>query len=937
MTTTASSSHSSTAPAGNRVRRFWIGAATPHLLPTLLYLLLALLVWWPLPAHLTTHVPGSLTWAFDEYTFVWNLWWFRHALLDLGTHPLHSDFIFHPLGIDLVLYTYNLCNALLALPLLDWLGPVLTSNLLLIGMSVLSGWGTWLLVRWLLARTLDARGPLASVAAWGAGALYAFGAYRAVYAALGHYDLVSTGFIPLFTLFFLKSFWGNARRAQPRTLRHWTPALLTGIFMAAALLNEMIFGVFLAMLGLLLLAMTWRRATAGWVARLAIAVITAALLWAPVGVPVVRTLLSTDFVLSGWGDALKLSADLLSFTSPTALHPLGPEWETELRTVQVNAVSPGASRFSDVNTVFVGTLTLLLCGLAAWRFRRVVGAWSLGLLTFLILSLGPVLQIGGRYLWSFDNVLPGGQPTAIPLPFILLHYLPIVQGNRAANRFSVVLLLCAAVLVGHALWWLAEQAATRRRAPRAGAAVVALLTGLLLLEHLSAPLPLTDARIPPGYAVVRADSDDVAVLTLPLGWRNSFGVVGAENTRNQWYMMGHGKRLLQGNISRAPAEKFDYWQRVPVLRSLIEVQNDRDVPEAQQADDAARALEAMALLGVRYVAVHPAVPGRPPYSDNRERALDYLQSVLPMEPIYTGEDLLLFRVEAPAPATGSVDLGSPASEMYRVAGWYSNEQEGTVTFNWAGSQATLLVPVANDARPLTLTLRVRPFQRPQRVELWVNERPVGSPRPLEPGWNELAYTVPDALLDGPTARVTLHFSRSDQPLSLLPATAALGQTGVAVKTSIMVKSGGPGLGDLAWITVGGEDASDHRNGTNVTVVDPVTGIVEVVRGFDTTANEFERDRLHQFIAEIPPGKVVIVALQGAATSFLNLDTVAALKTLGAATGPTDHAVSYALIGVKGAVEGSALEAESKTGSVDLGHLPDDRLLSSAVDWLRWEQ
>ena len=49
-------------------------------------------------------------------------------------------------------------------------------------------------------------------AAFGAGALYAFGAYRAVYAALGHYDLVSTGFIPFFALFFLKSFWGKERQ-----------------------------------------------------------------------------------------------------------------------------------------------------------------------------------------------------------------------------------------------------------------------------------------------------------------------------------------------------------------------------------------------------------------------------------------------------------------------------------------------------------------------------------------------------------------------------------------------------------------------------------------------------------------------------------------------------------------------------------------------------
>ncbi len=447
--------------------------------------------------------------------------------------------------------------------------------------------------------------------------------------------------------------------------------------MAAALANEMIFGIFLAMLVLILMLFTWRQAARGWWLRLAVTVLVAALLWAPVGIPVVRTLLSTDFVLSGWGDALKLSADLLSFVSPTALHPLwGPEWLDELRSVQVNVVSPGASRFSDVNTVFVGISTLLLCAVAWGRYRRRVGAWVAGLLTFMLLSLGPVLQVGGRYLWRFDNVLPGGEPTAVPLPFILLHYLPIVQGNRAANRFSVVLMLCAAVLVGYALTERQKGEGNGHIVPGGGRAkghgsseienrkskianlLPVALIALLLLEQLSLPLPLTDARIPQGYAVVAADPDDVAVLTLPLGWRNSFGVLGAENTRNEFYMVGHGKRLVQGNISRAPAEKFEFWQRLPVLRSLIEIQNDRDVSAEQQADDAARALETMTLLGVRYVVVHPAIPGRPPYVDNRERALAYLQEVLPLEPLYEGEDLLVFRVDAPAPPSGELTFGA---------------------------------------------------------------------------------------------------------------------------------------------------------------------------------------------------------------------------------------------------------------------------------------
>ncbi len=908
-----------------------------HITVLLLYTLLALLLWYPLPLHLTTHVPGSETWAFDEYTFVWNLWWFRHALMT-GQNPLHSDFIFHPLGIDLVLYTYNAFNAAFALPLLPFLGAVLTSNLILIGMSILSGWGTWLLCRWLFARTLPAHAAdhpaVLSAAAFGAGALYAFGAYRAVYAALGHYDLVSTGFIPLFILFFLKAFWGTPTMAHEwRHRRTWQPAILAGVFMAGALLNEMIFGVFLAMLGLLAMAITWRQATRGWFARLLAAVLVAALLWAPVGIPVVQTLLSTDFVLTGWGDALKLSADLFSFTSPTALHPLwGPDWVTELRNVQVNAVSPGASRFNDVNTVFVGMSTLLLAAVAWWRWRGVVRLWIAGLLGFMLLALGPVLQIAGKYQWSFDNVLGNGATTAIPLPFILLHYIPIVQGNRAANRFSVVLMLCAALLVGYALL-----ALVRRLPPRSGVWAAGGLGLLLLIEQLSLPLPLTDARIPAGYAQVMQDPEDVAVLTLPLGWRNSFGVVGVEDTRVEWYLSAHGKRLLQGNISRAPGYKFDYWAQVPVVRSLITLQNDGEVPAGQQAEDTARAIETMALLGVRYVAVHPAIEGRPPYEQNRDRTLAYLQSVLPMSLLYEGEDLLLYRVDAPAPTSGSIPFGTPGSDLYQVYGWFEDDREGGIPYNWATGESLLLLPVADDSQPMTVTLTMRPFQTPQTVQPYLFEEALGDPIPLLPGWNDVTLTLPADRLKGPTARLTLRFSRIDLPMDVIPQLTQIGTTGVNFRQPITIKSGGPALGDLAWMTLGTADVSAHRNGTNVTVIDPLTGAVEDIRGFDTTANEFERDALHTFIEAIPDGKIVAVALQGAATNFLNLDTVAAFQTLGASTGPTDHAISYALLGVKGATPGTAIEQQSKESEVNILFLPDDRPLSSAVATMTWEQ
>ena len=115
-----------------------------------LYTLLTLLLTLPLVARIATHVPGVPQWAFDESTFLWNIWYLKHSLIDSLSSPLHSELIWYPLGIDLVLYTYNFTHALTALPLALAVNLPFASNIALLLSTILSGFGTYLLVRYLL-------------------------------------------------------------------------------------------------------------------------------------------------------------------------------------------------------------------------------------------------------------------------------------------------------------------------------------------------------------------------------------------------------------------------------------------------------------------------------------------------------------------------------------------------------------------------------------------------------------------------------------------------------------------------------------------------------------------------------------------------------------------------------------------------------------------
>jgi hypothetical protein len=920
-----------------------------HLLVIILYLVLALVATWPLVRHLGTHVPGSETWAFDEYTFLWNSWWLRYSLFDLGQNPLYSTYTFYPLGISLVLYTYNLFNALISLPFQPFLSLPAISNLTFLAATVLSGYGVYVLTETLLgaARPKATKGrevapsaprgsPAMVFAAFLAGLIYAFGSYRLVYAAIGHYDMWSTAWIPFYTLYLIKTI-------RERRFRN---AVLAGIFLAFSMLCEMIFGVFLGMLTLILLAFVAGRrgreeVAGGWpslVGRLAVLGLVAMLLYLPVLLPVLGEMFG-GYELAGWGDAEKLSVDLVGLVTLTPLHPLGGDWVETLRHTQ-----EGTSRFRDVNTVFLGWAGLALAIVGAVRYRRKVAAWIASFVVFVVCSLGPLLQINGRSTFDLD-----GLAVNVPLPFVLLHYIPLVKANRVPNRFSVVLMLSLAILAGFGAYWLLAKIARNRTrlAAIASSACTLLLAALIVFEHWSVPLPLTDASIPPVYRQVADEPGDFAILQLPMGWRNSFGVQGAENTRTQYYQTYHNKRLLSGNISRNPPFKFDYFRQIPILESLISIETYHEVDAERRAADRATAGEFVSFYDIRYVVVAPGVPGRPPYVDTRDEAVAYVEEVLPVEKVADEDGWLLYRVQRPPlPAAFVVDLGSdePRTTMALGEGWGGNEEIQGATANWALAQDARVFLPSTEGASYRLTTTALPFEYPgageQQARLEVNGHRLEQVT-MPSGWGTYSWDVPADLVRAGLNDVRFRFDRLDAPADVLPGNGEIGATGVQAPLSIEVNSGGPA--DFAYITVGsGDEAQDgsiHSPGYNVAVIHPRSGKLLEQRGFNTTpsGSESEAAALADMIAAVPDGRIVVVAMQGDGAAHLTEEAVEALHQIGGRVDPRGMVGwSHAILGVKGAAPGTALEVAGP----DTGWLrvePDRRTLAIAVDHILWER
>jgi hypothetical protein len=129
----------------------------------------------------------------DGYQMVWNLWWVRHALLDLHQLPWYTPILKYPDGVTLLLHSLAPFDGLLAIPL-NWLGQVRAYNTIIIFTFAASG----LTAFWLAYDQTRAYWPSLI-----AGYAFTFSAIHFAHAS-GHLHQISNEFVPLFLLLWLR-------------------------------------------------------------------------------------------------------------------------------------------------------------------------------------------------------------------------------------------------------------------------------------------------------------------------------------------------------------------------------------------------------------------------------------------------------------------------------------------------------------------------------------------------------------------------------------------------------------------------------------------------------------------------------------------------------------------------------------------------------------
>ncbi len=497
------------------------------------YAVLTIIFTYPV-AFSTNTIPGD---GGDGFWFLWDFWAFKNAIFT-HTNPIYTSWIYYPIGVNLAFSTTSFFNAALSIPLqLIWGLPRAYTLIWLINFA-LSGYGAFALMRYLGGSTK---------VAFVSGLIFMLCPYHFAH-ALGHMNLIATAWIPLYALFFLKTIREN-KRSNP---------VIAALFLSITAFCEFYYVIYLVTLSVLILAYyfwTERRQApfAGVLRRTALTFVIFAGLTLPLLFPMFQQLLHGGSYMYTTGFS-QYSADLVAFVVPSKLNPLfGPIVAPIYQHLTGNLAE---------QTVFVGYVGLVLSALAIIRLRtREVRFWALALVIFLVLSLGPVLQVNGAVV-RVPGVVPYIGNAAVPLPYSVLKYLPVFSIARVTSRWDVMVMLCVSVLSGFGLQYLVNRWHSSGRIVRKENVLCLAVAGLILFEFLSVPYPTYTTAVPAFYQKMGTDPQDYAV----------FEVAPPSLSQMMYYQTISHKQLVNGYVSRTPSGSWHFIATEPVVLLLFNIQ-----------------------------------------------------------------------------------------------------------------------------------------------------------------------------------------------------------------------------------------------------------------------------------------------------------------------------------------------------------------------------
>ena len=266
----------------------------------------------------------------------------------------------------------------------------------------------------------------------------------------------------------------------------------------------------------------------------------------------------------GFGGAIFYSSELKNFILPSAYNPVY-KW--------IFAKVGGSIQETFLHNwermVYPGILLIGVFGYWVIRqkklpdqLRRRIDPWMWGSLIFGLLSMGPFLKLNG----SIELLNLEGVAVVLPLPFLLLHYIPGLESLRVPGRFAPAMIFMAVVGSAYLLDYILIKMKHKK------VIMIVLVSVFLLDQWYQIPQSVSQPIPTQLYEQIGRDQNPSTVLEIPFTVRDGFQYIGFVHAIEP--MQGaiiHKKPIIGGYFARVSEPIFSYYRQLPFIGYIAEI------------------------------------------------------------------------------------------------------------------------------------------------------------------------------------------------------------------------------------------------------------------------------------------------------------------------------------------------------------------------------
>lgn len=424
----------------------------------------------------------------------------------------------------------------------------------------------------------------------------------------------------------------------------------------------------------------------------------------------------------GFGGAIVMSADLLSFITPSEYNPF---YKTLI--LKFSNIFPLFSKYSSFffnsweRFVYPGVIIIVIyfciflkkIPISLWRKIK---PYFLASLFFAILTLGPFLTIFNRRTITLDE----GINLYFPLPFLLLHYIPAFGSLRVPTRFTPAFVFFASLTGAYVLNYFFIKINQQKRL------IFLIFIFLVFFADQFYSIPSKTNNIMPYkiYSNIREDPERAVVLEVPFTVRDGFDYRGFVHAI--FPMAGaiiHKKPIIGGYLARINPEIFKYYDSQPFISYILKTidkgnynpykEKPRDIVIAPFKLSNSQVQKELNFLDIKYITL----------KDNEKYSPLIKKIIIDNEfkEKIKDSNYSLFERKLKKQNFERVIFGSNEDHYYTTQG-FSIKEDG---FRWVEGKRAMVFIKTDDIKKKKIVFNAQSFYQPQKIKIYLNGKYIG--------------------------------------------------------------------------------------------------------------------------------------------------------------------------------------------------------------------